>query len=157
MSILNIALLQLASAPTQAASLEKGETFCRKAKLAGADMALFPEMWNIGYRFYDPAQPGGREAWAAEAISRDSAYVQHFGGLARELDMAIALTYLEQWPGRPRNTVSLIDRHGELVLTYAKVHTCEWDVECALTPGDGFPVTTLDTAAGAVDRRDDLL
>ena len=34
----------------------------------------------------------------------------------------LALTYLERWPGGPRDTVSLIDRHGELVLTYAKVH-----------------------------------
>ncbi|MEZ4672068.1 MAG: carbon-nitrogen hydrolase family protein [Anaerolineae bacterium] len=148
--ILNIALLQLAACDTQAASLEKGEAFCRRASMMGADIALFPEMWNIGYRFYDPQQPGSREAWAAQAISRDSAYVQHFRALARELDMAIALTYLEAWPERPRNSLSLIDRHGELVLTYAKVHTCEWDVECALTPGDGFPVAALDTTAGAV-------
>src|SRR2546425_7595250 len=39
--------------------------------------------------------------------------------------MAIALTYLERWPGGPHDTVSLIDRHGELVLTYAKVNTCD--------------------------------
>jgi predicted amidohydrolase len=149
--MLNIALLQLAACETQAASLEKGEAFCRKAKLAGADIALFPEMWNIGYRFYDPAHPGSREAWAAQAINRESAYVQHFRALARELQMAIALTYLEEWPGRPRNTVSLIDRHGEMVLTYAKVHTCEFDLECALTPGDGFPVAALDTDAGVIN------
>ena len=41
--------------------------------------------------------------------------------------MAIALTYLERWPGGPRNTVLLIDRYGEMVLTYAKVHTCDFD------------------------------
>jgi predicted amidohydrolase len=65
--------------------------------------------------------------------------------------MAIALTYLERWEPLPRNTVSLIDRRGEIVLTYAKVHTCDFDLpECALTPGDGFHVCTLDTARGAV-------
>ena len=65
--------------------------------------------------------------------------------------MAIALTYLERWPGAPRNTVSLIDRHGEVCLTYAKVHTCDFDhLEASLTPGDAFPVCTLDTAAGPV-------
>ena len=68
-----------------------------------------------------------------------------------ELDMAIALTYLERWAGAPRNSVSLIDRHGELALTYAKVHTCDFDMEAALTPGDDFHVATLDTAAGEVE------
>src|SRR5205085_6307334 len=63
----------------------------------------------------------------------------------RELNMAIALTYLERWPGAPRNAVSLIDRHGRLLMTYAKVHTCEFDVEAALTPGDAFPVCALDS------------
>src|ERR1700730_4530215 len=64
--------------------------------------------------------------------------------------MAIAITYLENWNGAPRNSVSLIDRHGEIVLTYAKVHTCEFDHEAALTPGNGFPVSTLDTEQGKV-------
>lgn len=64
--------------------------------------------------------------------------------------MAIALTYLEKWNGPPRNSVSLIDRHGEIVLTFAKVHTCEFDLEAALTPGDGFPVCDLNTSQGDV-------
>src|SRR5713226_6496940 len=60
-------------------------------------------------------------------------------------------TYLERWPGGPRDTVSLIDRHGEMVLTYAKVHTCDFDpVEATCTPGDDFPVCTLETAQGPV-------
>jgi predicted amidohydrolase len=47
--------------------------------------------------------------------------------------------------------VSLIDRHGELVLSYAKVHTCDFDpVEATCTLGDGFPVCTLETAHGPV-------
>ena len=62
--------------------------------------------------------------------------------------MAIAVTYLESWPGAPRNTMSLIDRRGEIVLTYAKVHTCDFDREAALTPGDAFPVATIDSGKG---------
>ncbi len=64
--------------------------------------------------------------------------------------MAIAVTYLERWPDAPRNTLSLIDRHGEVALTYAKVHTCDFSLEAALTPGDGFRVCQLDTRAGPV-------
>ena len=52
-----IALLQLCSTPTQAGNLEKGLDYCRRAKAMGADLALFPEMWNNGYRVtVDPAQ-----------------------------------------------------------------------------------------------------
>src|SRR5439155_26269347 len=57
---------------------------------------------------------------------------------------------MERWPGAPRNSVSLIDQHGRIVLTYAKVHTCDFDMESALTPGDDFYVGTLDTTEGLV-------
>jgi predicted amidohydrolase len=116
----------------------------------GADLALFPEMWNIGYTFFDPAQPGERERWLAQAVGPGDDYLRHFQNLAQELDLAIAVTYLERWPGAPRNTVALINRHGQIVLTYAKIHTCDFDLECHLTPGDDFYVSTLDTAAGLV-------
>jgi len=52
--------------------------------------------------------------------------------------------------GAPRNSVSLIDRYGKILLTYAKVHTCEFDWEAALTPGDSFSVCALDTEQGDV-------
>ena len=64
--------------------------------------------------------------------------------------MAVAITYLERYEPLPRNTVTLFDRFGKPVLTYAKVHTCDFDVEQHLTPGDEFPVAELDTAAGPV-------
>jgi predicted amidohydrolase len=149
--MITVALLQMAShGAEQAANLAKGDVFCRRARVMGADIALFPEMWNIGYTFFDRADPQSRAAWAARAVGPGDGYIEHFQSLARELDMAIALTYLERWPGRPRNSVSIIDRHGAIALTYAKVHTCEWDVESALTPGDDFRVCDLDTAQGAV-------
>lgn len=151
MGKLKVALLQMMGyGSDRDASLAKGEAFCRHARARGADIALFPEMWSIGMTFFDPKQEGAREQWQAQAISRDDLFITHFRNLARELKMAIALTYLERWNGAPRNSVSLIDRHGEIVLTYAKVHTCEFDLECALTPGDGFPVCALETEQGEV-------
>jgi len=134
----------------QGANLSKGEALCRRAKGMGADIALFPEMWNIGYTFYDPSQPDARQVWQAQAISQDDVFFTHFKALAKELKMAIALTYLEKWHGLPRNSVSLIDRHGEIVMTYAKVHTCDFDREATLTPGEDFHVCTLDTDEGEV-------
>jgi N-carbamoylputrescine amidase len=151
MSLITIALLQMTACGTdQDANLVKGETFCRQASEMGADIALFPEMWNIGYTFCDSDQPGAREEWEAQAVSQDENFVVHFRELAGELGMAIALTYLERWDGAPRNSVSLIDRHGEIMMTYAKVHTCDFDKEAVCTPGDDFYVCTLDTDAGDV-------
>ena len=149
---LTIALLQMtAHGVDQAANCRQGENACRRAAAMNADVALFPEMWNIGYSFFDPATPGAEAAWQESAIDADDPFVHHFRALAAELDMAIALTYLERWPGKPRNSVALIDRRGEIVLTYAKVHTCAFSAEAALTPGDDFPVAKLDTRAGEVN------
>ena len=146
MSYLNIALLQIAPGPTLEANLQKGLSACRQARQKGADIALFPEMWSNGYRIY------GRpvEEWTAEAIPADGPFVEAFGQLARELGMAIGITLLERFPGGPRNTLVLFDRFGRRALTYAKVHTCDFDAERALTPGEGFRVTNLDTPAGVV-------
>lgn len=151
MGLIKVALLQMVShGDDQDANLAKGEAFCRRASEMGADIALFPEMWNIGYTFHDPAQPDAREAWEAQAVGPDDGFVVHFKTLARELEMAIGLTYLERWPGAPRNSVSIVDRHGEILMTYAKVHTCDFEQEAACTPGDGFHVCTLDTQKGDV-------
>ncbi|HEX7999829.1 MAG TPA: carbon-nitrogen hydrolase family protein [Pyrinomonadaceae bacterium] len=151
MGVIKVGLLQMTGCGLDlGANLAKGALFCRRAREMKADIALFPEMWSIGMTFYNREQEGERERWQAQAINRDDPFVTHFRELARELRMAIALSYLERWNGAPRNSVSLINRHGEIVLTYAKVHTCEFDLEAALTPGDDFPVCTLDTEQGDV-------
>jgi N-carbamoylputrescine amidase len=151
MAIVKVALLQMTGCGgDRDASLAKGDLFCRRARALGADVALFPELWSTGMKGFNPQQRDAYARWQAQAISRDDAFITHFRQLARELKLAIALTYLEKWKGAPRNSVSLIDRHGEMVLTYAKVHTCEFDWESALTPGDGFPVCALETEQGAV-------
>lgn len=106
---MKVALLQMNAGGDP---LRKGEQFCRQARALGADIALFPEMWSHGYAI--PASPEDLPAWAATAVTEDGPFVQHFARLARELEIAIAITYLQQWPGLPRNAVSLIDRHGEI-------------------------------------------
>ncbi len=145
--LLKIALFQIAPGKTLEENLEKGLRFCRKAQEAGADIALFPEMWSNGYNIYNRPV----EEWTAEAISADSAFVRSFGEAAKELNMAVGITLLEKFQGGPRNTLILFDRFGEKVLTYAKVHTCDFDVERNLTSGDDFYVAELDTSCGKVN------
>jgi predicted amidohydrolase len=100
-------------------------------------------MWNVGYSLDDPAVWGG-------AIARDQPFYRHFQALAQELQMAVALTFLERGSDGPRNTMSLIDRTGTEVLAYSKVHTCAFDREAPLVRGAGFPVAILATARGTV-------
>ena len=86
----------------------------------------------------------------AEAISIDGGFVTAFGELAQELDMAIGITLLEAYEPAPRNTLVLFDRFGQRKLVYAKVHTCDFDTERNLTPGEDFYTVRLDTACGAI-------
>lgn len=143
---LKIALLQIAPANGLSGNLEKGIRACREAAALGADIALFPEMWSNGYAIY------GRPVaeWQAEAVDPDGDFVKAFAHLAAELGMAIGITLLERTQGDPRNSLILFDRFGQRRLTYAKVHTCDFEDERHLTPGDGFSIAELDTACGAV-------
>ena len=67
MNTLKIALLQLAPCGALEKNLEKGLSACRRAKAAGADIALFPEMWSNGYNIYNRPV----DEWQAEAISAE--------------------------------------------------------------------------------------
>lgn len=74
--------------------------------------------------------------------------MDRFRRLARELRIAIAITYLETGPTLPRNTLTLVDSEGADIFTYAKVHICAWDApEESCAPGDEFCVG--DVRAGA--------
>ena len=140
-----VALLQLLPGESLAENLEKGIHACRLAKEQGADVALFPEMWSNGYDI-----PEDLELLKTMAISAEDPFVEAFGALAKELDMAIGITFLERFDPLPRNTLCLFDRFGKKVLTYAKVHTCDFGDECRLTAGEDFYVAELDTAQGTV-------
>ncbi|MCX5758024.1 MAG: carbon-nitrogen hydrolase family protein, partial [Candidatus Hydrogenedentes bacterium] len=102
------------------ANATKAEAFCRRAAKQAADLALMPEMWSIGYTRPDSEKPESLQTFRQHAVKKDSRYVRHFSDLARDLDMAIGATYLEDSPAGLRNTITLFDRHGAEVLTYAK-------------------------------------
>jgi len=142
---INIALLQLLPGDSLEENRRLGMDACREAKRLGADIALFPEMWSVGYEI-----PENPEALHASAITADSPFVQTFSGLAAELEMAIGITFLESYDPLPRNTLCLFDRFGRKAVHYAKVHTCDFGEECRLTPGEDFYVADLDTAKGDV-------
>lgn len=145
MKNLKVALLQLMPENTLDGNQQKGQEYCRKAKEVAADIALFPEMWSVGYSI-----PENMIALNASAVTADSQFVSSFGDLAKELGMAIGITFLETNDPLPRNTLCLFDRFGKSVLSYSKVHTCDFGDECRLSAGDDFYVADLDTEKGSV-------
>ncbi len=142
---LKIALLQLLPGKTLEENKEIGIKGCREAKEKGADVALFPEMWSDGY-----ALPQDEAELNKLAISKDSDFVLAFRDLARELEMAIGITYLEKGSDKPLNSVSFFDRTGKEIMHYSKVHTCAFADEVVLAGGDDFYVTDLDFGRGSV-------
>jgi predicted amidohydrolase len=160
-----VALLQIAPfGNDQNRNLAKGLQYCREAKALGADLAVFPELWNIGFT-PSPIEFEARQLWTGSAIDQRSTFFQSFATLARELDLNIAITYLEAHQPLPRNTLSVIDRRGEVMLNYSKVFICDFgkeellksnpnvhdigcDVNCSA--GELFDVCTLIGAKGEV-------
>lgn len=76
-------------------------------------------MWSIGYDI----QKSINEL-KSSAMTIKSPFIESFRKLTKELEMTIGITFLEQYEPLPRNTFCLIDKNGNIILTYAKVHTC---------------------------------
>lgn len=145
MKKLKLALLQITAGSTIEETTNKGIQYCKMAKEAGADIALFPEMYNNGYDI-----PQDLEVLKKMAVPINGEFVHTFQTLARELNMAIGITILEEYDPAPRNSICLFDRMGELMYTYAKVHTCDFGDEKMLEPGEDFFVADLNTEKGIV-------
>lgn len=160
----NVALLQILPHDSQSENSQKGMEYCRRAKEMDADLVLFPEMWNIGYAAC-PFDEKGKREWESRAIGQESDFFQAHAQLAKELEMNIAVTYLERHSPKPKNSVSIIDARGNVALTYSKVFICNFgldelhkehprrdDIGCDYncSPGSEFPVCTLAGKEGDV-------
>ena len=70
----------------------------------GADIAVFPEMWSNGYEILfrgllknqKDLDMNKVKRWQDEAIDDSSEYITTFIDLAKQLEIAIAITYLEK-------------------------------------------------------------
>ena len=140
-----IALLQLMPGKTLDEQQRIGTEACRKAKEIGADVALFPEMWSDGYYL-----PQDEKEVTALAVSAGSDFVLSFRDLAKELEMAIGITFLEENDPKPLNSVIFFDRNGNETLHYSKVHTCDFADEKVLSSGEDFYVADLDIGRGKI-------
>lgn len=156
--VFNVALLQLSPTDSMENNRLKGIEYCKKAKEMKADIAVFPEMWNTGYEMLFEGDLKEQEnipqekidKWNSKAIEKDDKFISQYIDLAKELEMAIAITYLEKAEQKPRNTVIIVDRNGNIVLKYSKVHTVDSKMEAYTEPGREFKTCELDYGRGKV-------
>lgn len=148
-NIFKVAILQLNAINNMDNSLKKGIIACRKAKELGADIAVFPEMWNIGYEMPENDEDLGD--WINKSIYENNNYLLTFKKLAKELNMAISITFLEKTKDLPKNSVIIYDRFGNKILKYSKVHTVDFKMEKYMTPGNDFYVGELDYVKGKLN------
>ncbi|HKS47434.1 MAG TPA: carbon-nitrogen hydrolase family protein [Amycolatopsis sp.] len=118
-----------------------------RAADAGADVVLFPEMWNIGYRLPTPkeAASNGFRYRMAEARDRHLAAAAR---TAREAGVTIVATHLEVDGDRMSNAAAVLDRTGEVVSRHEKVHLAWFAGESVLHAGNGFSTARLELADG---------
>lgn len=139
MKSLKVAALQINANENINDNLKNGITACRKAKEMGADIALFPEMFSIGYNLNNT-----KDKLLEMAITKNDPFILEFKALSKKLNMAIAISYLEKKKNKLYNSVILFDRFGTEKYNYSKVHTCDFGDEFVLSKGKDFYVCDLD-------------
>lgn len=145
-----LAIIQVKATPNNIeANLSSALRLIEQASHMGADMVLFPEMWSNGYAppyeeaFDEPFHPAyekEREIWLQQAVDKNSSYVKSLQKAARDFHIGVTATYLAKTAAKPQNTAIVIDRSGEIILEYAKVHTCDFSLEALLQNGEEFKV-----------------
>lgn len=157
--IFKVAMLQMERSSNIEKNIEKGIEYCNEAKRKGADIVVFPEMWSNGYerlfkgllRNQKNIDMAKVRQWQNNSVDNSSKYIKTFVNLAKQLEIAIAITYLEKNEGKPKNTVMIIDRKGHTILKYSKVHTVDFKEEFFTEPGKEFKTAILDYGRGKVN------
>jgi predicted amidohydrolase len=95
---------------------ERVERVARQVEsMAGTDLVLLPEAWNVGYFNF--------ERYAAEAEALDGPTVTRLGEAARTAGAwVLAGSIIESAEGRLHNTSVLLDRSGNVRGSYRKIH-----------------------------------
>lgn len=140
--------------PDQELNTEIGLKYVAEAKKMGADIVLFPECFITSYACPNIARrllpveeiethPEFKQ-WCDRALTEESEAISQFKKAAKELAIGIVITGFTKGKKYPQNTAFVIDRDGEIILKYSKVHTCDFDWERYLESGDGFYVCQFD-------------
>lgn len=150
MSAIKIALVQKKAIPNdKERNLSLAVQYIREASYLSADIVLFPEMWSNGYAppfdgaFDNPTDPAfekERNEWLESAVLIESDYVTAVKDAASTYKIGVCATFLSKTKDKFQNTAIIIDRRGNILLNYAKVHTWDFSLEKLLQHGSEFKV-----------------
>lgn len=128
--IFRVAVLQMRSANRE---IEKNREivirYMKEAKANQADILLLPECFLTGY-----------DLTIDNAAALSDEDFTDICEKAKELSVGVAATALKKGKKHPQNAAYIISKDGEILMKYAKVHTCDFADERALEYGDEFKV-----------------
>ncbi|MFI3079405.1 carbon-nitrogen hydrolase family protein [Streptococcus sp. 2021WUSS124] len=107
----------------------------KEAAKNGADILLLPECFVTGYEL-----PMTYE----KSISCDDEVIMKICEVAKEYDIGVVLTSFTKGKRQPQNTAFVINRSGEILMKYSKVHTCDFADEKDVEAGTEFKVCDVD-------------
>ena len=128
--------------------------YIKEAKKSGAGIVLFPECFLTAYCCPDiveellPLEELENDSefigWCNSAVTEEEEHVLQIRKLAKELQIGVVITAFTKGEKYPQNSEFVIDRNGEIILKYSKVHTCDFDWERYLESGQEFKVCKFD-------------
>ena len=128
--------------------------YIKEAKESGADIVLFPECFLTAYCCPDiveellPLEELENDSefidWCNSAVTEEEEHLLQIRKLAKELQIGVVITAFTKGEKYPQNTAIVIDKNGDIILKYSKVHTCDSDWERYLESGQEFKVCEFD-------------
>ena len=104
-----------------------------EAKKNNADVLLLPECFMTGYDLTIDNDAAISEGDLAALCDK-----------AKELGIGLVATALTKGNVKPQNAAFVIGKHGEILMKYSKVHTCDFADERVLESGTEFKVCDFD-------------
>ena len=96
-----------------------------------ADIVLLPECFITGYDL--PIEN-------KNALADDSELIKTLCSTAKKLQIGVVATAFTQGRIKPQNSAFVIDKDGNVLMKYSKVHTCDFADEKCLESGNEFKV-----------------
>jgi len=119
---LTVSLVQMTSSDVIADNIAVAEKFIRQAATDGADVVMTPEMTTI--------LDYSRKTLLPKIFGpEDNPHIQHFSGLAKELDIWLLIGSMPILDGEKiANRSHFFDPEGQLVSQYDKIHMFDVDL-----------------------------
>jgi N-carbamoylputrescine amidase len=140
MSTVTVAATQMACSWDRDANMDRAGKLIREAARRGAQVILIQELFETPYFCMDHAS---RHFGLAKPLEGHPA-VEHFRGLARELDVVLPVSVFERSNNAFYNSVVMVDAGGAVLGSYRKSHIPEgtgYHEKFYFSPGDtGFKV-----------------